>query len=108
MRLTELEPRFMLSIDEIRSQYIDDLTVAHGVDFLCPVCFRANSGPVGTHHVHCWFRDRGVLATIEPVARWAVSGTGYADLTLSPSILLPSPEGCKWHGFVTNGEVICV
>ena len=34
--------------------------------------------------------------------RWNASGSTIEDLTLTPSILILS--GCKWHGFVTNGE----
>jgi hypothetical protein len=35
--------------------------------------------------------------------RWAVSGTGFADLTLQPSIAVGKVE-C-WHGFITGGLV---
>lgn len=39
-----------------------------------------------------------------PRPRWAVSGTGLHDLSLSPSVAVGKPE-C-WHGFITNGEVL--
>ena len=82
---------------------------AQGVTFLCPKCFAANRGSVGTHWCEVTFAGRGVLpdqgshnAAGEPV-RWHVSGTGLADLTLSPSILLQG--GCNWHGHIERGEV---
>jgi len=73
------------------------------------LCFKQNSGPVGTHACEVSFQGRGVLPEQgshnkdgEPV-RWNVSGTGFSDLTLTPSIQLQG--GCNWHGFITNGEV---
>ncbi len=84
--------------------YVDDLKDAQGIRFLCPKCFRANNGPVGTHSVICWFRDRYVPDDADPrPGRWQVIGTGYHDLTLHPSILLPG-SGCQWHGYITNGQ----
>lgn len=35
--------------------------------------------------------------------RWTVSGSGIADLTISPSIAVGKPD-C-WHGYITSGEV---
>jgi hypothetical protein len=35
--------------------------------------------------------------------RWQMSGTGLADLTLTPSVNVGNPS-C-WHGFITNGIV---
>lgn len=131
MRLTELEPQFVRY--EVRTHpdprdvdspvirqpgdqyvvfpYVDTLEQAQGVDFLCPLCFVANGGPVGTHHVLCWSRSRGVPDDGKPgPGRWLMVGTGYHDLTLeaepgqSRSVLLTG-SGCGWHGFITNGEV---
>lgn len=39
---------------------VDRLEEAQGVRFLCPKCFAANGGKVGTHRVVCWSRSRGV------------------------------------------------
>jgi len=36
-------------------------------------------------------------------SRWTMSGTGLADLTLTPSVDVGEPS-C-WHGFVTDGVV---
>ncbi len=86
------------------------LAEASGVKFLCPKCFAANNGPVGTHAVICWSRSRGVPDDATPgPGRWRLDGTGLHDLTLNAD--LPSGArsvlligGCGWHGFVTNGE----
>jgi hypothetical protein len=81
---------------------------AHGIKFLCPKCWRKNGGPKGTHSIRVFFHGRpvpphlGLNSQGQPV-RWIVSGTDYHNLSLSPSILLN--HGCRWHGFVTNGDV---
>lgn len=97
-------------------EYVDSLAEAHGLWFDCPKCFIANGGPVGTHGVRIFFAGRGVPdhgtngdvlggnEAGQPV-RWNVSGTGYHDLTTTPSILLQG-GGCGWHGFITNGEIL--
>lgn len=90
---------------------VDSLAEAQGVKFLCPKCFEANGGRVGTHGVVCWFRHRGVPEDANPKpGRWTPEGTGLDDLTFVPgdppvakSVLLPG-EGCGWHGFVENGN----
>ena len=104
MTLDELEPEFYARLDDRTRQQVATIAEAHGVDFLCPKCFEANNGAMGTHHVFCWFSGRGVPDSETPgPGRWAVSGTSLADLTLSPSVFLQS--GCCWHGWVRAGEV---
>lgn len=105
MRLTELEPDFLIFVDERNFRTTDDVGEADGVMFLCPKCYVKNGGPVGTHRVICWTPK--VPADVNPKpGRWDLVGTGYGDLTLragSSSVLLQG--GCEWHGFVRNGEV---
>lgn len=105
MRLTELEPRFLKRLDDYNFKFVDSIQEADGVEFLCPKCWIANKGPVGTHMVICW--SPSVPQTTRPIpGRWKLVGTGYHDLSLiagSSSVLLTS--GCRWHGFVTAGEV---
>lgn len=127
MRLAELEPQFLrygrrwgepdgTFIEagwRITHHSVDTLAEAQGVEFLCPKCFAANGGPVGTHIVICWSRSRGTPEDARPgPGRWTLEGTGFDDLTLNGdaingggarSVLLQG--GCGWHGFVTNGEV---
>lgn len=85
---------------------VSTVAEAHGVIFLCPKCFEANAGQVGTHSVLCWFVGK-VADNVEPKpGRWIPGGTGLADLTFigpgAASVLLLS--GCGWHGFVKNGN----
>ncbi len=109
MRLRDLDARF-LKIDEPgRTRHeVDTLAEAQGVIFLCPLCWATNAGPIGTHSVICWFRDRGVLDTETPgPGRWDPAGTSLDDLSLvrldgGPSSVLLT-GGCGWHGSVANG-----
>jgi len=106
MRLLDLEPQF-LAVEEPGRTYrhVDTIEEADGVQFLCPKCFKANGGAVGTHSVQCWSPKVSPTETPGP-GRWNLLGTGLHDLTLqagSSSVLLTS--GCRWHGFVRNGEV---
>lgn len=111
MRLVDLEPEWCVTGSAAGSIMRDeDLTIAtaQGVMFLDPVEFTKNGGPVGTSSVLCWFRDRGVAdAELPGPGRWAVSGTGFEDLTLSPSVDLTAggKHPGRWHGWVQNGEV---
>ena len=80
-----------------------DLPAAQGVMFLCPTCFKKNAGPIGTEHIICWFKDRSVPAEAFPgPGRWVASGSGFEDLTLTPSVNVAHEH---WHGFVKLGEV---
>lgn len=112
MKLLELEPEFVRrSGDGGIYHPVDSILEAHGLMFLCPKCFIANGGKVGTHRVICWSRSRGVPDDARPgPGRWALVGSGYHNLTLDAdppntarSVLLLG--GCAWHGFITNGEV---
>lgn len=79
---------------------VDTLQEAQGIMFLCPKCFRDNNGPVGTHRCPLPFAGRGV----DPAKnQWNVTGSGYADLSTTPSYLIVG--GCSWHGYITNGQV---
>lgn len=138
MRLTDLEPQFLRYEEKLDTwevvdrqpnpgedlssvphhmvtamrgfwPFVDKIEEAQGIEFLCPKCFAANGGRVGTHAVVCWSSSRGVPDKVAPgPGRWALRGAGYHDLTLdaepgkSRSVLLLG--GCAWHGFITNGE----
>lgn len=85
------------------------LAEAQGIWFLCPKCFVANGGARGTHSVQVTFHGRGVLDhqgahnTEGKPTRWHVSGNGFDDLVITPSILLQGV--CGWHGFVGSSGV---
>jgi hypothetical protein len=104
MKLVELEPQFFRVASPGHYDHVATQAEAQGVMFLCPKCFAKNGGNVGTHKLAILFRDRGVPSYV--FGQWSASGTGYADLTLSPSINLENPDhiGCEWHGFVRSGD----
>ena len=116
MKLADLHPRFLRyekRLEEGKERVyhveVETLAEAQGVIFLCPKCFAANHGEVGTHSVICWSSSRGVPVGAHPgPGRWAMKGTSLADLTLdgepgrSRSVLLKG--GCGWHGYITKGE----
>jgi len=111
VRLTDLEPTFLrrkpndADGHEI-NQYVDLIDDADGVAFLCPTCFVANGGPVGTHQILCW-RPRVPPEIVPRPGRWEMLGSCYDDLTLfagSSSVLLTS--GCRAHFFVRAGQII--
>lgn len=131
MRLSELEPCFMKSwveqhtpdewyegvkspdgIHRYRKE-VQLIAEADCIDFLCPVCFTKNNGPIGTHLVMVSFAGcdipdgcGSVDSTGKP-SRWnIIGGSTFEDLSLNPSILL-SGNGCGWHGYITAGEVTC-
>ena len=112
MRLLDLQPQFLSYREENDGQrrvfHRWEVTIgeAHGVMFKCPRCWRDNGGPVGTHSIVCWSPSVPDNATPGP-GRWTMMGTGLGDLSLvagSSSVQLHG--GCRWHGFVRNGEVI--
>lgn len=112
LRLIELDPSWRRYEEEgghVYMRAVSSIDEAHGVEFLCPLCFLANKGPVGTHIVICWSSSRGTPAHAHPLpGRWKMEGTSFEDLTLngeegkSRSVLLTG-KGCGWHGFITNG-----
>lgn len=108
--LRELEARFLRHERRGDREYhveVESIRDAQGVIFLCPLCYQANGGPVGTHSVICW--NGTVPLDVAPgPGRWALEGSSIDDLTVGAlpgktrSVLLTS--GCRWHGFITNGR----
>jgi hypothetical protein len=105
MRLRDLDPRFLEIGEPGHWREHDAIGEADGVLFLCPKCFRANAGSIGTHSVVCW--QPHVPQTEKPTpGRWSFEGSGYDDLTLvagSSSVALQG--GCAAHFFVRNGAI---
>lgn len=87
---------------------VDTLAEAQGIRFDCPLC-RGKCGGVLVGFVGRAPAGMFSQSSEGKDSRWSVSGTGYHDLTLSPSIWNDkqgaSKGRCSWHGFVTNGEV---
>jgi len=106
IRLAELEPKFLKRLDDHHFRDVKGIEEADGVRFLCPKCMIANGMKrEGVHSIICW--DPGVPQTTRPTpGRWAMLGTGLADLTLksnSSSILLNG--GCAAHFFIEAGTI---
>lgn len=104
MKLADLKPKF-LKIVHASVWRITTLEDCDGIQFLCPKCFVANYGPMGTHSVICW--KPHVSQTIPPISgRWNFEGTSVDNLSLkagSSSVLLNS--GCQAQFFVKNGMI---
>lgn len=106
--LRDLEAKFIRTTPD-GHYVVPTLMEAQGVRFLCPKCFMANKGPVGTHMVICWSRSRGTPEDRDPKpGRWSLHGTSIDDLHLegdpvggARSIQLLC--GCNWHGFINHG-----
>lgn len=111
LHLRELDARLLRRIDEAGDvSYVDaaSLETAHGLNFLCPKCFHANKGKVGTHRVTCWFEGRVPDDANPGPGRWTPAGTGIDDLSFIPSqsqlkVSVVLNGGCKWHGFIAQG-----
>ena len=95
------------------SKFVNSLEEAQGIMFACPLCHnkRTRDGYEGSHSVMVAFANKGIIEEHCCAMRnkegrlvlWNVGGSGFDDLTITPSILIQG--GCGWHGFVTNGEV---
>lgn len=112
MKLVDLDAQFLKYApdgDHVYLRNVQSLREADGVIFLCPLCFQANNGRVGTHSVICWFTGKVPDDVGPKPGRWNPQGDGLHDLTFIPpgavSVQLLG-EGCQWHGFVANGEAV--
>jgi hypothetical protein len=102
--LEQLEAKFLIVKTTHHYHETDDFTQAQGIKFLCPLCYRRNNGPEGTHTIQVFFAERNVPASLVPRSGgWKATGSGYHDLTITPSIAVRCSD-CEWHGFVTNGK----
>lgn len=101
MRLTTLNPKFLgAGGPGISNADGSPAPKRHGVGIImdCP-CGDADEG----HQLYVPFKnpiDGGT--SVEPRG-WDRTGDTFDTLTLSPSILRTT--GCKWHGWIRNGEV---
>lgn len=108
IQLKKLDARFLRISKADANVYrrVLKLEGADGLILLCPKCFEAKSGKVGTHSIICW--QPHVPQTMHPKpGRWAFEGSSLDDLTLvagSSSILLTS--GCGAHFWIRNGHAV--
>ena len=85
--------------------HVDTIEEAKGIRYLCPVCFAANGGSVGTHGIVNMTPVVGQEFRPTP-GRWDFVGTGLDDLSLvagSSSIAITG--GCNAHYWITNGRI---
>ena len=79
IKLRDLEPHFVRTTDT-GHKWVNSIYEAQGVRFLCPACFKANGGRVGTHGILCWSRSRGVADDVVPgPGRWKLVGSSLDD-----------------------------
>src|SRR3990167_3323009 len=98
--LKDLEAEFLKldTLDPKSYRRVPTLAEADGLMFLCPKCFAANNGRVGTHMVLCWFVGKVPDDLIPKPGRWTPQGTGLDDLSFVPgsgrsaSVLLTRSE----------------
>ena len=105
MKLTDLDPKFLKREHSHMFRNVENIGEADGIQFLCPKCFAANGGKVGTHAVICW-QPNVPQDTFPTGGRWSMEGKGLDDLTLvaaSSSVLLRG--GCEAHFFVRGGVI---
>jgi hypothetical protein len=105
--LRDLKPQFLRYEKRDDGEvfvHVGSVAEATGIVFLCPKCFTANGGPIGTHSVICW--SPAVPPEVRPKpGRWNLVGLSFDDLSLvagSSSIQLTG--GCNWHGFIRDGK----
>lgn len=94
MKLVDLDARFIDSGDR------------RGVGVLlhCP-CGRP-PGEFDEHLLYVPF-DNPLDGLPRPEARgWQRIGETIETLTLNPSVLRLDPDGCRWHGWIRDGEAI--
>lgn len=106
-RLVDLDPGFVNSGGEGVSRIAEDgtrypvpLRVGIGIVFNCP----------------CGCGDRVYIGFSNPISgggrvggaapTWQRTGDTFEDMTLSPSI--QRMGGCRWHGWIRNGDAVSV
>lgn len=102
MKLTDLNPRFV-GADFDRGQDKDGNQIPErsgiGLTFDCP-CGNCGRRPyVGFKNPI----DGGAPYASDGQPLWDRTGDTFETITIKPSIL--RKEECKWHGYLTNGEI---
>jgi hypothetical protein len=92
VRLVDLNPRWLSHAEGREGTFID-------FDCPCGACGSSISIAVDPP------LDGGVPAA-DAAHQWKREGESFDTLTLRPS--LERKDHCRWHGFITNGEVTSV
>ena len=95
MKLMDLDPRWFV---------LEDNGPRVGLTFDCPHCRQVRLGVSFHHRGREAIEDQYIHAHSPSTGHiWAMDGSGFDDLTLSPSV--DASQTDHWHGFITNGEV---
>lgn len=103
MKLTELNPRFVISggegITDGKTGKPVPLQEEVGLSFDCPC-------GCGDRAFVTFSKDKNGQPTRGNSPKWERTGDSFENLTLRPSIQRHKVEdsGCDWHGYITNGE----
>lgn len=105
MKLTELNPQWLGSGgDGVSDRDGNPVPVREGVmltlDCPCGGCGRPLAVPINNP------LDGGPPVHGRADGAWQRIGDTFETLTLTPSIQRMDPNGCRWHGFITNGEIV--
>jgi hypothetical protein len=95
MKLTDFNPRWV-SWSSCANQRL-------GMTFDCPHCRTQRIGVAFHHKGRELVEDQAIHAQNPDVKIWDMTGDGFEDMTLSPSI--DTSAFGHWHGFITNGEI---
>jgi len=75
----------------------------------CPVCGDKGSESGADHFMFIPFAnplDGGPPIYPAPHNVWTRTGDTFETISLTPSI--QRQDECRWHGFITNGEIVTV
>jgi hypothetical protein len=111
------DAKFLGEIEESQAcRYLDGIEGAQGIFLWCPCGYGKPEFPLDggrPHGLMLPFRNPR-NAPVPPdsfnrqadgrTPRWEMSGSGLADLTMTPSIAIGKPE-C-WHGYITQGQIV--
>lgn len=121
MKLTDLHPQWVgAGGDGVFNADGSPAPARHGVgvSFDCP-CASCTAKRTGDEDHDFYLRvfvaltnplDGGPPHDPRPNQQWTRTGETFDTLTLRPSIQRHrvGDDGCDWHGFVTNGEILTV
>ena len=108
------EAKFITKTVKRSYQRHDKLDGADGIVFWCPCGYGKSEFPLEGDRPHSILisfanpinasivsPDSGSQTRFGKPSRWIVGGTGFDDLSLSPSI-----DNDCWHGYIMNGVIL--
>ncbi|MBO4228380.1 hypothetical protein [Bradyrhizobium neotropicale] len=86
MRLADFDPHFLQRTAPAEYEYTDDILLADGLQFNCPIC-----------------RNGHVVLVWRP--EWDFVGKDYSDLTLAAGRIAVEPNGGCHRLYIRCGEI---